>query len=193
MRAVDYASDVKPILSKHCFACHGAVKQKAKLRLDTAASIHKGGESGPAVVPGKSDESLIVDAVTGRNGWRMPPESEGSPLSSDEIAALTAWIDQGAKAPADDRPQPDPRDHWAFRTPERPAVPMADSLGPQAAWVKNPIDAFLAAEHRKRGLTPRPAADPATLIRRVYLDLTGLLPEPGLCPRLRGRSQRPGL
>ncbi len=177
-RAVDYAGEVKAILSKHCYACHGAVKQKAKLRLDTAASIHKGGDSGPAVVPGKSDESLIVDAVTGQDGWRMPPESEGSPLSSGEIATLTAWIDQGAKAPADDQPQPDPHAHWAFRTPQRPEVPTADSLGPQAAWVRNPIDAFLAAEHRQRGLTPRPAADPATLIRRVHLDLTGLLPGP---------------
>jgi len=180
VRAVDYAGEVKSILSKHCYACHGAVKQKAKLRLDTAASIHKGGDSGPAVVPGHSDESLIVDAVTGQDGWRMPPESEGSPLSSGEIAALTAWIDQGAKAPADDQPQLDPRAHWAFRTPQRPEVPAADSLGPQAAWVRNPIDAFLAAEHRKRELMPRPAADPTTLIRRVHLDLTGLLPSPDL-------------
>jgi len=179
-RAVDYAGEVKPILSKHCYACHGAVKQKAKLRLDTVASIHRGGDSGPAVVPGKRDESLIVDAVTGQDGWRMPPESEGSPLSSAEIATLTAWIDQGAKASADEQPQPDPRAHWAFRAPRRPEVPAADSLGPQAAWVRNPIDAFLAAEHRRRGLTPRPAADPATLIRRVSLDLTGLLPSPDL-------------
>ncbi len=81
-RAGDYAGDVKPILSKRCYACHGALKQKAGLRLDTAASMHKGGDSGPAIVPGKSEESLIVDAVTGRDGWRMPPESEGSPLSS---------------------------------------------------------------------------------------------------------------
>ena len=58
---------------------------------------------------GESDESLIIDAVTGRDGWRMPPESEGSPLSADEIAAIKAWIDQGAKSPADERPQPDPR------------------------------------------------------------------------------------
>jgi hypothetical protein len=180
VRAVDYAGEVKSILSKHCYACHGAVKQKAKLRLDTASSIHKGGDSGPAVVPGHSDESLIVDAVTGQSGWRMPPESEGAPLSSGEIAALTAWIDQGAKAPADDQPQPDPRAHWAFQTPQRPEVPTGDALGPQAAWVRNPIDAFLAAEHRRRGLRPRPAADPATLIRRVHLDLTGLLPSPDL-------------
>ncbi|MGO9920074.1 MAG: DUF1553 domain-containing protein [Isosphaeraceae bacterium] len=179
-RAPDYAVEVKSILGKHCYACHGAVKQKANLRLDTVASIHRGGDSGPAVVSGKSGESLIVEAVSGQSGWRMPPESEGSPLSSAEIAALTAWIDQGAVAPADDQPQADPRAHWAFRTPRRPEVPTADALGPRAAWVRNPIDAFLAVEHRQRGLTPRPAADPATLIRRVHLDLTGLLPGPDL-------------
>jgi len=177
-REVDYAGEVQSILNKHCYACHGAVKQKAKLRLDTAASILKGGDSGPALVPGKSDDSLIIDAVTGQSGWRMPPESEGSPLSDREIATLTAWIDRGAKAPADDHPEADPRAHWAFRAPERPEVPAGDSLGPQASWVRNPIDAFLAAEHRKRGLNPRPTAPAATLIRRVYLDLTGLLPSP---------------
>ena len=83
---IDYSRDIKPVLSKRCYACHGGLKQKAGLRLDTAALIKKGGDSGPAVEPGSSDESLIVDAVTGREGWRMPPESEGSPLSPDEIA-----------------------------------------------------------------------------------------------------------
>jgi hypothetical protein len=179
-RAVDYSGEVQLILSKHCYACHGAVKQKAKLRLDSAASIRKGGDSGPAVLPGKSAESLIIEAVTGESGWRMPPASEGSPLSEREIATLTAWIDQGAKAPADDHPEADPRVHWAFQTPQRPEVPAVDALGPQASWVRNPIDAFLTAEHRQRGLTPRPAADAATLIRRVYLDLTGLLPSADL-------------
>ncbi|MFI5456343.1 MAG: DUF1553 domain-containing protein [Isosphaerales bacterium] len=175
---VDYSRDVKPILSKRCYDCHGALKHKAGLRLDTAALMRKGGDSGPAVEPGQSDESLIVDAVTGRDGWRMPPESEGSPLSDQDIAKLKAWIDQGAKAPSGERPQPDPRDHWAFRTPRRPEVPSPTALGPRACQVSNPIDAFLAAEHVKHGLQPRPAADAATLIRRVTIDLTGLVPGP---------------
>jgi len=175
---VDYAREIKPILSKRCYDCHGALKHKARLRLDTAALMRKGGDSGPAVEPGQSDESLLVDAVTGRDGWRMPPESEGSPLSDQDIARLKAWIDQGAKAPADERPQPDPRDHWAFRAPRRPQVPSPTALGPRASRVSNPIDAFLAAEHLKHGLQPRPAADPATLIRRVTIDLTGLVPGP---------------
>jgi hypothetical protein len=177
-RAVDYAREVKPILSKRCYSCHGGLKHNAGLRLDTAALMRKGGESGPAVVPGQSVESLIVDAITGDDGWRMPPESEGSPLSAEEIGKLKAWIDQGAKAPNDERPQPDPRDHWAFRAPQSPAVPTSAAIGPRARWVSNAIDAFLAAEQIKHGLKPSPKADPATLIRRVYVDLTGLVPNP---------------
>jgi Protein of unknown function (DUF1549)/Protein of unknown function (DUF1553)/Planctomycete cytochrome C len=176
--AIDYSREIKPVLSKHCYACHGALKQKAGLRLDTAAFIKEGGDSGSAIEPGSSAESLIVDAVTGSDGWQMPPENEGSPLSADEIARLKAWIDQGAKSPPDELPQPDPRRHWSFQKPVRPAVPSAATLGESARWVRNPIDAFLASEHQKHGLKPRPAADPATLIRRVYLDLTGLVPSP---------------
>jgi hypothetical protein len=176
--AVDYIRDIKALLSKRCYACHGGLQQKAGLRLDTAGLIKKGGDSGPAVEPGASDDSLIIDAVTGSDGWRMPPESEGSPLSTDEIGRLKAWIDQGAKSPAGEEPQPDPRRHWSFQPLRRPVVPSSSSQGDATSWVRNPIDAFLAAEHRQHGLKPRPAADPATLIRRVYLDLTGLVPTP---------------
>ncbi len=176
--AVDYTRDIKPVLSKHCYACHGGLQQKAGLRLDTADLIKKGGDSGPAIEPRSSDDSLIIDAVTGKDGWRMPPESEGSPLSADEIAKIKAWIDQGAQSPAGEQPQPDPRRHWSFQPLGHPAVPSAAALGQSAAWIRNPIDAFLAVEHRKHGLKPKPAADPATLIRRVCLDLTGLVPTP---------------
>ncbi len=179
-RAVDYTREIKPVLTKRCYACHGALQQKAGLRLDTAALMKKGGKSGSAIEPGSSDESLIIDAVTGADGWRMPPESEGSPLSVEEIARIKAWIDQGARSPADEVPQPDPRLHWSFQPIRRPEVPAATARGGAAGWVRNPIDAFLAAEHRKHGLEPRPAADPATLIRRVCLDLTGLVPSPTL-------------
>src|SRR4051812_46547845 len=73
---VDYARDIKPLLSRRCAACHGALKQKAGLRLDTAARARQGGENGPAIVAGNSSESLLVEAVTGTEGWRMPPEGE---------------------------------------------------------------------------------------------------------------------
>ena len=88
---------------------------------------------------------------------------------------MRAWIDQGAEAPADERPQPDPREHWAFRPPVRPAVPGSTT---DAGWVRNPIDAFLAASTSSTGWSRSPPPPPAMLLRRVYLDLTGLAPTP---------------
>ncbi|MEJ7637002.1 MAG: c-type cytochrome domain-containing protein [Singulisphaera sp.] len=96
---VDYVRDVKPLLSRRCVACHGALKKNAGLRLDTAAHIRTGGDGGPAVVAGKGSESLLIEAVTGGEDWRMPPAGEGEPLSAEEIARLKAWIDAGARAP----------------------------------------------------------------------------------------------
>src|SRR4051794_16159715 len=81
----DYVQHVKPLLVKRCGACHGALTQKAGLRLDTAAAIRRGGESGPAIEPGTSSESLLIEAVSGADGWRMPPKGEGEPLSAEEI------------------------------------------------------------------------------------------------------------
>ena len=165
---VDYLKDVKPILAGRCYACHGALKQKADLRLDTAKSIREGGSSGPAVTPKKSGESLLLKHVRKEDGFAlMPPASEGEHLSTAEIETLAKWIDAGAVAPAGEEPDPDPRDHWAFRAPKRPPVP------PGAA---HPIDAFLAAKWKQHGLTPQPPADKRLLLRRVYLDLAGLPP-----------------
>src|SRR5262245_2239711 len=111
---IDYRRDVKPILSSRCYPCHGALRQKAGLRLDTGALIRKGSRGGPVVVPGKSDESLLLDAVTGKDRPRMPPEKEGPALTEKQIAVLRAWVDQGAKAPDEPVPE-DPRKHWAFQ------------------------------------------------------------------------------
>ena len=170
---VDYLRQVKPILKQRCYACHGAMKQKAGLRLDTGAAIRRGGDSGPAVEPGHVEESLLLERVTeSDSALRMPPE--GAPLTSEQIALLRAWVAQGAPAPAGERPEPDPRRHWAFQQPVRPAVPVLPPR--QAGWARNPIDAFLAREHLKRGLTPAPPAEPDVLLRRVYLDLIGLPP-----------------
>src|SRR5262249_42702189 len=85
---------------------------------------------------------------------------------------IRAWIEQGAVGPPDERAEADPKDHWAFKAPVRPAVPQVKN----AAWARNPIDAFLAAEHDRRGLTPQRPAERALLLRRVSLDLTGLPP-----------------
>jgi hypothetical protein len=168
---IDYVRDIKPLLSARCYACHGAVRQKARLRLDAASLIRKGGKHGPVIVPGKSGASLLIDAVLGNDRLRMPPEQEGTGLSEKEIALLRAWIDGGASMP--DEPIPgDPRDHWAFRPPVRPPIPHAPDTVPQA----NPVDAFLASERARHGLTANPPADKAVLFRRIYLDLIGLPP-----------------
>ncbi|MFI5461179.1 MAG: PSD1 and planctomycete cytochrome C domain-containing protein [Isosphaerales bacterium] len=169
---VDYGREVKPILTARCTSCHGAIRQKAGLRLDTAALIRRGGEGGPAVEPGKSGESLLIDRVTGADGAdRMPPESEGNALSAGEVAALRSWIDQGANAPPEPTPA-DPRKHWAYQPPARPGVPRAAD----PAWARNPIDAFLAAAHQSRGLKPSHPVGKDLWLRRAYIDLIGLPP-----------------
>jgi hypothetical protein len=165
---VDYLREVKPILAVRCFACHGAVRQKAGFRLDAIALLRKGGRHGPAIVAGKAEESLLIDAVRGRDRLRMPPESEGPALSEKDVATLETWINQGARAPQEPIPA-DPRAHWAFRPPTTPPIPAV-------AGAANPIDALLAAERSRRRLTPNPPADKSTLLRRVYLDLVGLPP-----------------
>ncbi|MBA4065823.1 MAG: hypothetical protein C0501_19310 [Isosphaera sp.] len=167
---VDYSRDVKPLLRERCYACHGALAQKAKLRLDTGAAMLRA----RAVVPGKpADSELIARVSSGNEATRMPPE--GHPLKPDQVAKLRAWVEQGAKVPADDAPEPDPRDHWAFRPVARPRVP---GVGGRESGVRNPIDAFVATGWEKHGLTPAPPADQRVLLRRVYLDLTGLPPTP---------------
>ncbi len=163
-----YSRSVKPVLARRCASCHGALKQKAGLRLDTAAAILKGGETGPSVEPGEAAESLLVARVTSADAAeRMPPE--GEPLRPEEVAAIRSWIASGAKAPEGEVGQSDPRDHWSFRAPVRPSVPEASAGA-------NPIDAFLSVDHRRIGLTPRPRAEKSLLLRRVTLDLTGLAP-----------------
>src|SRR5688572_22366807 len=122
--SVDYVRSVKPILSQHCYVCHGAWKQNGGLRIDTAAAMRKGGESGPAVVAGDVDGSLLMGVVTGSAGFRMPPENEGTPLRADEISIIRQWIAQGATAPADEQPEVDPRKHWSYQLVRRPNTPV---------------------------------------------------------------------
>ena len=170
-QAVDYVKQIKPVLRERCYACHGALKQEAGLRLDTIALATKGGENGAAIDVREAAQSLILKRVTATvETERMPPE--GEPLSGAQLGLFKTWIAQGAKGPADEQPERDPRDHWAFQTPVRPAVPQ--DVAP--AWSRNPIDAFLAARHRQHGLTPQRAADKRVWLRRVSLDLIGLPP-----------------
>lgn len=175
---IDYVRDVKPILARHCYACHGALKQRSELRLDTAEAIKRGGDGGPAIEPGKSGESRLIDALTGANGLTsMPPKDEGGPLKPEEIAVLKAWIDQGAESPANEAPQADPRKHWAFQRIERPAVPkVASSPRVENPQAHNSIDALIARTHEQQQLVPVTAASKSALLRRVSLDLVGLPP-----------------
>lgn len=168
---VDYATQIKPIFTERCLACHGALKQQANLRLDTAAAARAGGDSGPALVPGNPAESLLIQRISATDlAQRMPPE--GHPLTPEQIALLSAWVQQNAESPADEQPEPDPHEHWAFRPVVRPAIPQVAS----SQLVLNPIDAFIASGHERLGLTPLPSARPEHLLRRVYLDLIGLPP-----------------
>src|SRR5579885_2988589 len=138
---VDYLREVKPLLAGRCYACHGALQQKGGLRLDTATLLREGGDGGPAVLPGQAGASLLIARVTGAGGKRrMPPADQDEALSEKQVALLRAWIDQGANGPADETPEPDPRDHWAFRAPVRPPVPALKD----GSRARNPIDAFLA-------------------------------------------------
>jgi mono/diheme cytochrome c family protein len=169
---VDYLRDVKPVLAKNCFQCHGPDKQQARLRLDTRTFMLKGGKTGPAVVAGHSDESRLIDAVTHAAGApAMPPKAD--PLSAKDIAALRAWIDAGARAPADEAPElPIGKRHWAFQPVKRPEPPAVKD----AAWCRNAIDRFVLARLEKAKIEPSPEADRVTLLRRLSLDLTGLPP-----------------
>lgn len=118
----DYEQTIKPLLAQRCYACHGVLKQEANLRLDTGAAIRQGGDSGPAVVPESADASEILKRITSTElDQRMPPE--GEPLTAMQVAAIKSWILAGAVSPADEKPEADPAEHWAFRIPVRSEIP----------------------------------------------------------------------
>ncbi len=170
----EFARDVQPILAAHCYDCHGADTQESGLRLDRTDTRMRGGNSGAAIVPNKSGESLLIRAVRGADETvpKMPPE--GPRLSAGEIAVLERWVDAGAIAPPDEQPLATRResDHWSFQ----PLIRVAPPAVQHVELVRNPIDAFILARLEAAGLVPSPTADKATLIRRVSLDLTGLPP-----------------
>jgi len=168
---VNYASQIKPLLAAKCYACHGALQQQAELRLETRALMLTGGDSGQVLVPGNPGGSRLFERITTGDEERMPPMTAGARLTASEVALIRDWIDQGAVAPAEPIPA-DPRKHWAFQQPIRHDVPNVVNLD----WSDNPIDAFLADGHQRRGLVTLGSAAPQVLLRRVYLDLIGLPP-----------------
>ncbi|NNJ25144.1 DUF1549 domain-containing protein [Alienimonas chondri] len=189
-KAKFFENEVRPLLAKRCFECHGEEKQEGELRLDSMGHILAGGFTGPALERGKPAESLLIEAVN-YESYEMPPSGK---LPAAEIAVLTRWIELGAPWPgAEDAPPVRPasergpqfteedRAWWALQPvvdPAVPDVPQADVSqdGGEAAWGHNEIDRFLLAAMRERGLSPAPEADRRTLIRRLSQDLTGLPP-----------------
>jgi hypothetical protein len=182
---LNYEHDVRPILARHCFDCHGPDTQESGLRLDERESLLKGGKSGrPAITPGKSGESRLVQVVAGLDKkLSMPPD--GPRLSRAEIQTLRLWIEQGARWNAnDDRGQKavpargsaalrPSADFWSFK-------PVVSRVPPRTrqSWADGPIDAFLLAKLKTAGLSPSPPADRRSLIRRLYQDMLGLPPAP---------------
>ncbi|MCC2672560.1 MAG: Planctomycete cytochrome, partial [Armatimonadetes bacterium] len=159
---VSYERDVLPLFQRKCLGCHGAGQPNAGLDVTSAGALLEGGYSGPSVVPGAPEKSLLYQMLV---DGRMP--KGGGRFSAAELKSVAGWIRAGAPGAAT-------QGHWAFRSPSRPAVPMVKA----AARVRNPIDNFILAALEKQGLTYSPEADPRTLIRRVTYDLTGLPPTP---------------
>jgi len=168
---VDFARDVRPILEKHCYECHGSEKQKSGYRVDVRDIALKGGDSGnAAILPHNAKQSPLIRFVSGEDEeMLMPPKKSNKPrLTATEVEMLRAWIDEGPAWPEEFAgTSKDTKPHWSFTPLVKPAVPSAGA---------NPIDAFVRAKLKEKNLTPSPEADRRTLIRRVSYDLTGLPP-----------------
>ncbi len=172
-----FEKNVRPVLAEKCWSCHGQKKQQGGLRLDSRAAVLKGSDSGPVVLAGQPDKSLLVRAVRREGDTPMPPKGG---LTAGEVDALAAWVRLGVPWP-DAGPavvtstvEEARRRHWAFRPVRKPGLPAVHD----AAWVRTPIDAFVRAGLEAKGLAPAAAADRVTLIRRVTFDLVGLPPTP---------------
>ncbi len=160
---IDFSRDVKPILAEHCIKCHGPDKAESGLDLSDRNKALSELDSGDrAIVPGKATEShLIARVASGEPDQRMPPGDE-KPLKAAEIEILRQWIEAGAEYQV----------HWSFRPLHTPVVPSVQD----ASWAKRPIDAFVLSKLESHNVKPSPEAQPHQLIRRLYLDLVGLLP-----------------
>jgi len=164
-QTVDFARDLRPILSDTCYHCHGPDKenQQAELRLDLKSSLYQVHDGVALVVPGNTAKSLLFQRITAKDpAERMPPEDAQVKLSDSQIELIRTWIEEGAVW----------KDHWAFEAPVKSDLPETSNPG----WVANPIDAFVLARLEERGITPSKIATKEKLIRRVTLDLTGLPP-----------------
>ena len=173
-RPVEFTKDIQPIFEASCWNCHGPKKSESGLRLDERAAALKGGDHGVVIVPGRSAESILIQAVAGvHEELKMP--KKGEKLTADQVGLLRAWIDQGAKMPEQIAGRKDPKEHWAFKAPVKAALPKLQTPNSK---LQNPVDAFVFARLEKEKLKPSPGAEKITLLRRLHLDLTGLPPTP---------------
>jgi len=175
-----FENKVRPVLAEHCYNCHGPKKQMGGgLRLDTRDGVLKGGDGGPAVVPGDPGKSPMIRAVEWGGEVKMPPKTKMPP---EAVAILTTWVKMGAPWPATPDTATRPPDaiaaaarkHWAFQPVRLPALPTVKD----AAWIKTPVDRFILARLEEKGFAPAAPADRRTLVRRVTFDLIGLPPTP---------------
>lgn len=169
-----FETEIRPLLADFCLECHNADSVSGGLVLSSREAVLRGGEHGPAIVPGDADRSLLMKAIRRQGELKMPPDES---LNDQQIRALQQWIDSGAYWPA--RIDLGNRDtalaaqhHWAFQPIRSPTIPNVEDNG----WSLNPIDQFIAREIRRQGLTPAPVADARTLLRRATYALTGLPP-----------------
>ncbi len=165
----DFATQIEPILVKRCSECHGTDQRKGGLQLDSRANALKGGKSGkPALVTGHgSDSPMLIRILSADPDEVMPPKGER--LTPEQASLIRSWIDSGAEWNTWD-----PKSHWAFKPILAPLVPKPAGKG----WVRNEVDGFIQSRLEREGLLPAPVADPRTLVRRLFLDLTGLPPSP---------------
>jgi len=180
VQAEFFESKIRPVLASACYDCHGAEKQKAGLRLDWRDGLLKGGDSGPAIIPGKPDESLLLQAIEHTHAeLKMPKNADA--LGKATVADFRTWIEMGAPDPRD-QPSANNEGDWpaafALRRQWWCWQPLKEVSPPDIPGVEHPVDRFLQAEMQKHGLTPAPPADAATIARRLAFILTGLPPAP---------------
>jgi hypothetical protein len=178
-RAIDFVTDVQPLLRQHCFECHASGNEEGSLNLGIKARAMEGGEHGPILSPGNSLDSLLIHWVAGIDEGRVMPPEDKPPLTADQVGILRAWIDQGAQWPANtdvlDPKLERAREHWAYQRLQPTIQPPALDTD---RWSKNQIDKFIAAKHAEHQLMPAQALPARALARRLYFDLHGLPPSP---------------
>lgn len=177
-----FETKVRPLLVEHCYECHGpeASPIEGGLSLSSRKAMIAGGDTGPAIIPGQSHESLLLQSINYEGIYEMPPDTK---LADEQIETIAKWIDLGAPWPAAEDVAVKKKEfklderkasHWAWKPVRRPRLPKVK----QTDWPKNPIDHFILEKLEAEELTPAPAADRRTLIRRAYFDLVGLPPTP---------------